>query len=170
MTPAQRAKSSEFIKKNALDWSIGWRDENQIDQAIENKIKFNKLIKECWHQCLDNIAVEFNYILVDGNDFDSYKNKKNEPIEHKTVVRGDSRFLSIAAASILAKHAHDKYILNLVAEYSELDDRYGISNNMGYGTPQHLRGIKKHGISQFHRRSFKKCIGEPVNPVNRISK
>ena len=73
----------------------------------------------------------------------------------KSIVKGDSHYYSIAAASILAKEFHDDYIKELCNLYPELNERYDLLNNMGYGTRKHIEGIKKYGLSEFHRKSFK---------------
>ena len=93
-------------------------------------------------------------------------NKKMlESIEHICVEGGDNKYTVIAAASILAKVARDTYIEELCKEYPQLDERYGLINNKGYGTKIHMDGIKKYGISQFHRTSFGICKTEKLNIV-----
>jgi len=83
----------------------------------------------------------------------------------ETVVGGDSKYSSIAAASILAKDARDAHIETLCASYPELVARYEINSNKGYGTARHMAGIREHGISQFHRRSFGLCKSSEIRPV-----
>ena len=110
------------------------------------------------HKCVDNITEQLNIdtILVDGNQFNFYMDKNGECINHKCVIGGDDVYKSIAAASILAKVNRDNYILNLCEEYPELK-KYDIHNNKGYGTKKHLLGLEKHGSSDFHRKTFKRC-------------
>ena len=101
------------------------------------------------HQNVDNLTLDIDHILVDGNYFKKYKN-----IEHTCVIKGDSKYCSIATASILAKVSHDRYITELCDTYPELQEKYDLLNNMGYPTKKHIEGIKKHGISKFHRKSY----------------
>jgi ribonuclease HII len=101
---------------------------------------------------LDGLEEPFNHILIDGNRFKPYKD-----IRYTTVVKGDGKYKSIAAASILAKVERDRYIENLCKENPELIEKYGIDQNKGYGAKRHLDGIKEHGITVWHRRSFGIC-------------
>ena len=101
-------------------------------------------------------------LLVDGNyfkPFSVYDDEKGElkVVSHTTIEKGDSIYSGIAAASILAKHVRDTYILALCEEYPELSTRYHLHTNMGYGTVKHLQGIRDFGITQWHRKSFKPC-------------
>jgi len=83
-----------------------------------------------------------------------------------TIEQGDAKHMGIAAASILAKAARDDYILELCEQYPDLVTRYSLDTNMGYGTKAHLDGIRTHGISQWHRRTFGDlCKNSAVNPV-----
>jgi ribonuclease HII len=106
---------------------------------------------------------ECNYsLLIDGNYFKpfTYLNKKNNKIDtipHVTIEGGDNKYASIAAASILAKVERDKYIEELCKENPILIEHYGIDSNKGYGAKRHLEGIKEHGITIWHRRSFGIC-------------
>ena len=80
-------------------------------------------------------------------------------------IINDNTYSFIAAASILAKYEHDKYILELCEQYPELENRYGLKTNVGYGTKKHLDGIREHGISQWHRRSYGCCKTAPINQL-----
>jgi ribonuclease HII len=100
--------------------------------------------------------------LVDGNYFTpiTFLNKKTNKIDalpYVTVEGGDNKYSAIAAASILAKTERDKYIEQLCAENPTLAQHYGIDTNMGYGAKKHLDGIKEHGITIWHRRTFGIC-------------
>ena len=110
-------------------------------------------------------------ILVDGDKFKPYYlyNEETESIQELTnitVEQGDSKYVGIACASIIAKNRHDDLIWELCKQYPELDIRYDLSNNVGYGTKKHLDGIREHGISQFHRRTFGICKTAPLNRVS----
>jgi ribonuclease HII len=157
---------AEYIKNNALAWTISYEDENVIDNInIRNatlsamhksiNITISKLKKT------DQICNEF-YILVDGNDFKPYtylNNKSNiiEQVNHITIEGGDNKYCSIAAASILAKVERDKYIYELCNCYKKLDEYYNLLKNKGYGTSLHLNGIKNYGISPWHRKTYGCC-------------
>jgi ribonuclease HII len=110
-------------------------------------------------------------LLIDGDYFKPYvlfDGAKGEivALRAETVVGGDGKYSSIAAASILAKDARDTYIEHLCMEYPELTSRYGIDSNKGYGAARHMAGIREHGISQFHRRTFGLCKTSALNPVS----
>ena len=111
----------------------------------------NEVIK-CMHKCIDNLNIEPDFLLVDGNNFISYKN-----IPYKTIIDGDNKFISIAAGSILAKVAHDRYIVELCYKDPLLDEKYNLLSNKGYGTSNHIEGIKKNGITSMHRKTFGIC-------------
>ena len=97
------------------------------------------------HYALDKLEVCPDHILVDGNKFFSYKN-----IPHQCIIKGDSEYISIAAASILAKTYRDEYMQNLHLSYSY----YGWDRNKGYPTRYHRDALLKFGLSDYHRRSF----------------
>jgi len=86
-------------------------------------------------------------------------------VPHTTVEQGDGKYTFIAAASILAKNAHDEYILDLCEEYPELIERYGLDTNVGYGTKKHLEGILEHGITQWHRKTYTRCKNAKLSPL-----
>ena len=106
---------------------------------------------------MDEISGSVDTILVDGNSFKQYySSKKDDFIYHKCVVKGDNKFKSIAAASILAKTYRDNYIKDLVMSNPFLE-QYDIKNNKGYGTKKHLDAIEKYGITKWHRKTFSPC-------------
>ena len=173
-----RKKISElatYIKTNALAWHIHYADASEVDsQGILN------CVIRGMHICVDHIMDSFVYkqgfalnqglLLVDGNYFRPYTcfNNDTETLEaapYETVEKGDGTYASIAAASILAKNERDTYIESLCQEYPDLATRYGLNTNMGYGTKAHLDGIRSHGITQWHRQSFRGATGEPLNVV-----
>ena len=106
---------------------------------------------------MNGLSIDVDNILDDGNRFRHYYDKINKYIPHICIEKGDTKYYPIAAASILAKVEHDKYITQLCEEYPELDERYDLLSNMGYGTKNHIDGIKKYGISKFHRKTFGLC-------------
>lgn len=164
----------EYIKENAVRWSVAWRDESAIDK--ENILRCTM---QGMHESALNIICESQnrnaLLLVDGSYFQSLyvrsdfsKEKISTPllldddtqvheVSHLLITKGDNTYASIAAASILAKCTRDEYIEELCSRHPYLDEHYGISSNKGYGTKQHLDGIEKHGITQWHRKSFQRC-------------
>lgn len=158
MTRNQRQKAYEWIINNVKDYSIGFAEPSEIDSINilqATRLSMSRAIEGIKRDNLESSKE----ILIDGprweDKFDSIKNEYK--IDIKSVIGGDSKYFSISAASILAKEEHDKHIRELCKQYPELNERYDLLNNMGYGTKKHLEGIKKYGISQFHRKSFKPC-------------
>ena len=160
---------AEYIKENALTWNVSYVDEDVVD-----KINILKSVMQGMHSCIRNTIVSIqkmnntkhnldDYVgIIDGNyftPFRSYDMEKREIVELSaiTVEKGDGKYMGIAAASILAKCARDAYIEDMCKKYPILDERYGLSTNMGYGTKVHIRGIKEYGITQWHRRTFGCC-------------
>ncbi len=109
-------ESEKYVKNIATDWSIGWCDEKRID-----KINVLHATQEAMHKAIDGLKINPEHILVDGNYWKHYKN-----IPCLCVIKGDDTYFSIAAASILAKTARDRYIEELCNEDSSLDEKYGI--------------------------------------------
>jgi ribonuclease HII len=177
-SPKKIKAVSDYIKSNALAWHIQFISEDVIDQ-INIRQAVLRAMHECCLQCIRQIQtvnpdtrVDTDvFLLIDGNDFVSFRmyDEKTEcmiEIPHDTVEGGDNTYTSIAAASILAKVARDEYITELCEQYPQLQEKYGIAKNKGYGTKTHLDGIREHGITQWHRRSFGICKTEPVNPIS----
>ena len=160
---------AEYIKENAIAWAVAYEDEQVIDninilQATQSAM--HKAIREIYNKLSVELETEFKtedtLLLVDGNYFKpmTYYNKKLgklESINSLTVTGGDNTYSCIAAASILAKVERDKYIDELCKENPELEERYGIESNKGYGAKRHIDGIKQHGITKWHRRTFGIC-------------
>ena len=147
LKPSKREELFDYIISNCIDYSIQYAEASEIDNTNIS----NEVIK-CMHKCIENLNIEPDFLLVDGNNFISYKN-----IPYKTVIDGDNKFISIAAGSILAKVAHDRYILDLCYKDPLLDEKYNLLSNKGYGTSNHIEGIKKNGITSMHRKTFGIC-------------
>ena len=152
-------ETAEYIKQNCIKYSITYQDEKSID---ENNIlnATHKAMHDAIKQIFDH---ENAYcILVDGNSFKPVTYFDNESETIKTinsvcVVGGDNKYSCIAAASILAKVERDLYIEEMCKKYPKLNEFYDLSKNKGYGTKNHLEGIKTHGISIWHRKTFGIC-------------
>jgi ribonuclease HII len=156
-------EAAEYIKLHAIAWSVKYAEHTEID-----RVNIRRATIDCMHQAINEIMEKMNtsadklYLLIDGNDFipmmklcgggESYIQ-----IPHICVESGDNTYASIAAASILAKVSRDEYIGEMCKEYSELVEKYDLGNNKGYGTKKHMDGIREHGISKWHRRSFGLC-------------
>jgi len=140
-------ESERYVKDIAIDWSVAYSTGQRIDE-----INVLHATQEAMHKAINKLSVKPEHILVDGNYFTPYKD-----IPCLCVVKGDSTYYSIAAASILAKTARDRYIDYMCDEYPYLDERYGLRSNKGYGASKHINGIKKNGISMWHRQTFGIC-------------
>ncbi|MCT4640464.1 MAG: ribonuclease HII [Bacteroidales bacterium] len=141
LSHTKRMTLIDDIKKYSLGWAVA-----SVDAATIDKINILKASIMAMHLSLDKLTTEFKHIIVDGNKFLPYKN-----INHTTVVKGDGKYLSIAAASILAKEYRDDYIIKLHDEFPE----YNWKKNKAYPTKEHRSAIEKYGITPYHRRSFK---------------
>lgn len=140
LTDKRRKQLREIIERDALAWAVGIVTPEEIDNI--NILNASIL---AMHRALDQLSVRPEAIIVDGNRFKPYKG-----LPHTTIVKGDGKYLSIAAASILAKTYRDDYMDALAAEYPH----YDWISNKGYPTKKHRQAIKEYGISPFHRKSF----------------
>lgn len=161
---------AEYIKKNALYWSVTYSTEEEIDKyniLQATYMSMHKSIKKIlYNSIINNSEIILNnknvFLLIDGSYFKdfTYFDKDIDSIitfNHKCITGGDNKYASIAAASILAKVERDKYIKELCNLHPELITNYKIDSNKGYGAKVHLDGIKKYGISPFHRKTFGIC-------------
>ena len=160
-------EAADYVKQNAIAWYVSFEDEKVVDeinilQATQRSM--HSCILETRKQIIGKMK-EKNYkieLLIDGNYFNpiTMLNKttsKIETIPYTTIEGGDNKYTAIAAASILAKVERDKYIDELCEQNPTLSEYYGIDSNKGYGAKRHLDGIKEHGITIWHRRSFGIC-------------
>ena len=164
LSEKKRKEAYKIIVENALNYSVSLVLPETID-----KINILQATQSAMHKGIVNVLSQLtniNYenvlLLVDGNYFKPFtimnKSKtKIETIKYKMIEGGDNKFTSIAAASILAKVERDNYINELCLENPELIDHYGIDSNKGYGSKKHMDGIKKHGITKWHRKTFGIC-------------
>lgn len=129
-----------LIEQEAIAWGIGEVTAPEIDAINILKASFLAM-----HRAIEQLKVQPQALLIDGNRFTPYKE-----IPFTCMVKGDGRFLSIAAASILAKTYRDDYMLQLAEEYPS----YGWQQNKGYPTRAHREAISKHGITPYHRKTF----------------
>lgn len=140
LSPKQRNILKDEIINSALAWEVAFIDNDEID--VMNILRAS--IK-AMHMALDRLNTEPQFLLIDGNRFYPYKN-----IKYKTIIKGDGKFFSIAAASVLAKTFRDEYMEKIHCEHPE----YGWNQNKGYPTTIHREALIKYGPTPFHRRSF----------------
>jgi ribonuclease HII len=160
---------AEYIKMHAISWSVKFAEHGTIDtlnirratiQTMHEAIR--EVCDDIQSQCKNKNGEEF-YLLIDGNDFipmlhpHAVDKKQSMHLHYSTIEGGDNAYASIAAASILAKVSRDEYIIDLCKEHPELKEKYDLENNKGYGTKKHMDGIRQHGITEWHRRSFGIC-------------
>lgn len=136
-----RIELDSYIKENVLDYSIAELSPEFIDEYNILNASIHAM-----HNALDQLKLKPELILVDGNKFHPYNY-----IPHQCIIKGDTKFLSIAAASILAKNYRDLLMIELHEEFPE----YGWNKNMGYATKQHREALKKFGPTKYHRKSFR---------------
>lgn len=140
LTERQRYALREIVEREALAWAVGVVTPQEIDEINILNASFLAM-----HRAIDQLTVRPQHLLIDGNRF-----KKYPDIPHTTVVKGDGKYLSIAAASILAKTYRDDYMNRLHEEFP----CYGWDRNKGYPTKEHRAAIAAHGTTPYHRLSF----------------
>ena len=141
LSEKQRSTLKPLIEKNALAFGIGIVDPSEID-----KINILQAAILAMHHAIQSLKITPEFIIVDGNKFNPYKN-----IPHKTIIKGDNTFVSIAAASVLAKTYRDALMKKLHSNFPA----YQWNHNKGYPTEAHRAAIKAYGISTLHRKSFR---------------
>jgi ribonuclease HII len=140
LSEKKRLDLKTIIEKEAIDYSVFF-----ISAKIIDKINILQSTFKAMHGALDSLKIHPSFIIVDGNKFIKYKD-----IPHKCIIRGDSKYQNIAAASILAKTYRDEYMKKLHSKFPE----FGWNTNKGYGTSFHMDMINKYGKTDFHRKTF----------------
>ncbi len=140
LTEKKRYQLREIIEHDAIAWAVGIVTPEEID-----KINILNASILAMHRALDQLKVRPEAVIVDGNRFKKYKD-----LPHTTIVKGDGKYLSIAAASILAKTYRDDYMNKLAEEYPQ----YDWLSNKGYPTKKHREAIRQFGITPYHRKSY----------------
>lgn len=140
LSAKRRYALREVIERDAVTWAVGVATAAEIDEI--NILNASIL---AMHRALDKLAVRPEFVIVDGNRFKPYHD-----VPHQTIVKGDGKYLAIAAASILAKTYRDDYMHELHKEFPY----YGWDRNAGYPTKQHREGIAEHGLTPYHRLTF----------------
>ncbi|MEI6487935.1 MAG: ribonuclease HII [Bacteroidota bacterium] len=152
LSDKQRKLLRPIIETNAIAWAVGRVSAQEIDEI--NILNASLL---AMHRAIDKLTTTPNHLLIDGNRFKSYNF-----IPHTCIIQGDSKYMSIAAASILAKTYRDDYMDKLHEEFPH----YGWSNNRAYGTKVHRDAIREHGITPYHRVSFK--LIEEIDNIKQV--
>lgn len=161
LTEKARYALREQVERDAIAWAVGICTAQEIDRI--NILHASYL---AMHRALDQLTTRPEVLIIDGNKFDPYFPSLDHstidcyenmpilfpepPMPHKTVVKGDGKYLSIAGASILAKTYRDDYMLKLAEEYPQ----YDWASNKGYPTPKHRKAIKEFGPTPYHRMTF----------------
>ena len=150
LTEKRRYELREIIERDAVAWAVGIVTPEEID-----KINILNASILAMHRALDQLKVRPEAIIVDGNRFKKYSpplfgGGRGEALPHTTIVKGDGKYLAIAAASILAKTYRDDYMNRLAEEYPQYDWR----SNKGYPTKKHREAIRQFGITPYHRKSY----------------
>lgn len=140
LTAHQRYQLREMIERDAIAWAVGIATAQEIDQMNILRASITAM-----HRAVDKLTVRPEALIIDGNRFYPYHD-----LPYTTIVKGDGKYLSIAAASILAKTYRDDYMCELHQQYPY----YGWDHNAGYPTKEHRQGIAEHGLSPYHRKTF----------------
>jgi len=140
LTHQQREKLRPIIEKEALAWAVAFVDHEEIDQINILNASFLAM-----HRAIEKLMVTPQHLVIDGNRF-----KKYTDIPHCCIIKGDGKYLNIAAASILAKTHRDEYMANLHQDYPH----YNWKQNKGYPTIEHRNAVMETGLSPFHRKTF----------------
>lgn len=149
LTEIKREKLRPIIEKEALAFAVSFVFEKEIDQINILNASFTAM-----HRAIDQLKIKPELLLIDGNRFNTYPD-----VQHKCIIKGDGKYLSIAAASILAKTYRDEYMEKIHKEFPV----YGWNKNKGYPTKKHRQEIYNHGECKHHRMSF------TLLPANQLS-
>lgn len=133
-----------IIEKQALAWAVGWVSHQEIDEINILNASFLAM-----YRAIDQLTIQPELLLIDGNRFNAYRD-----IPHQCIIKGDGKYMSVAAASVLAKTHRDEYMRKLHQQFPE----YGWDTNKGYPTLKHKKAIQQLGFTPFHRKTFHAAI------------
>ena len=154
-----REKAYTYVVNKSLAWSVAFIEPSEIDS-----LGITKAWVKCMHEAISKLYIDPDHIIVDGKYFVPYKDSLGNIVDHTTVVSGDNTYISVAAASVIAKVEHDRYIENLCNTNPTLK-LYGIHTNMGYGTKHHIDALITHGSTDFHRKTYIKKWSTPSSSI-----
>lgn len=140
LTAAIREKLRYEIERDAISWCVA-----SVSAEVIDEINILQASIKAMHLAVNGLSVIPQLLLVDGNRFNPYPG-----LSHQCIIKGDGLYMSIAAASVLAKTHRDEYMQSLSIQFPD----YGWEHNMGYPTPEHRRAISRYGITPWHRKSF----------------
>ena len=141
LSEKQRKIVRPYIEEHALAFGVSFIHQNEVDELNVLQASITGM-----HRSIDQLNIQPEFIIVDGNKFKPYKE-----IPHQTIVKGDAKFMSIAAASVLAKTYRDEYMEKIHHEFPQ----YNWKKNKGYPTQEHRNAIREFGATLYHRKSFK---------------
>jgi len=150
LTHQQREKLRPIIEKEALAWAVAFVDHQEIDQINILNASFLAM-----HRAIEKLQLQPQYLIIDGNRFKAY-----DQIAHSCIVKGDGKYLNIAAASILAKTHRDDFMTNLHQDFPH----YNWKQNKGYPTIAHRKAVIELGLSPFHRKTFN--VSDPQSSLS----
>lgn len=146
LSEKKRYELREQIERDAVAWAVGIVTPEEIDKINILQASFLAM-----HRAVDQLKVRPEALIIDGNRFNPYKPEgRDKPLPHTCIVKGDGKYLAIAAASILAKTYRDDYMNQLAEEYPQYDWK----KNKGYPTKKHREAISQHGVTPYHRLSY----------------
>ncbi|MCG8182938.1 ribonuclease HII [Tenacibaculum piscium] len=141
LSEKKREELRPYIEKYAISYAVAFVNHQEVDEINVLQASITAM-----HRAIAQLSPQPEFIIVDGNKFNPY-----QEIPHETIVKGDAKFMSIAAASILAKTYRDEYMAKIHQEYPQ----YNWQKNKGYPTKEHREAIREFGITPFHRKTFK---------------
>ncbi len=141
LSEKKREELRPFIEENALAFGVSFVWQDEVDKINVLQASINGM-----HRSIDMLEIQPEFIIIDGNKFKNYKD-----IPHQTIVKGDAKYLSIAAASVLAKTYRDEYMAKIHQEFP----MYNWQKNKGYPTKEHRNAIREFGATNYHRKTFK---------------
>lgn len=141
MNAGNRTVLKKIIEQNAIAFSVAF-----VDNLVIDKINILQATYKAMHECIDGLKIKPEILLIDGNRFLKYKS-----MPHHCIVKGDGKYMSIAAASVLAKTYRDEYM----SKINNAHPHYGWGKNKGYGTALHRTAIEEYGLCEYHRKSFR---------------
>jgi len=157
-------KAAQEVRKCALVVGLGSASVEEIDKyniRCATHLAMHRAIAKAFSDANDELTFENTLLAIDGSDFRPYTQRVGDCItcvEHQCFIKGDDRVPEISAASIIAKATRDSIIHSICNVDPCLDEIYGIRKNKGYGTAKHITAIKQHGITPYHRKTFRPCL------------